>query len=411
VTYRWRRLWIVFMGCLTPFLAAGQIDPVNRELIQVGYNVAMQGHAPQSGYAFWYKNKPDFFRTNLTLRLAVAPTYMDSELGISQALDAQTDLGIGLAGGGYADNYAEISNGKFEPKQSFTGYGAEVSTSLYHLFNPGQQIPLNGVLRVLGHFATYEPDDDTAENFRVPDDVGTLKVRTGLRWGGREPTLFPSLAMELSIWYQGEFRSHSETYGFVDVNTPSGDRRLEPHSHMFWAEALLAYVLPETKHSFYLSLTAGTSVDADRFSAYRLGALLPLVSEFPLSLPGYYYQELSAKQFVLLGGNYLMPIDKKGRWSLDVNAATSYVDYIPGLEQPGNWHSGVGGGILYKSDSFKVMVGYAYGVDAIRTDGRGAHSIGVLMQLDLGQAKEAMFNPTQPGMWRGLQQVFGLFGQ
>jgi hypothetical protein len=78
VTYRWRRLWIVFMGCLTPFLAAGQIDPVNRELIQVGYNVAMQGHAPQSGYAFWYKNKPDFFRTNLTLRLAVAPTYMDS---------------------------------------------------------------------------------------------------------------------------------------------------------------------------------------------------------------------------------------------------------------------------------------------------------------------------------------------
>jgi hypothetical protein len=34
----------------------------------------------------------------------------------------------------------------------------------------------------------------------------------------------------------------------------------------------------------------------------------------------------------------------------------------------------------------------------------------VLMQLDLGQAKETMFNPAQPGMWRGLQQVFGLFG-
>jgi hypothetical protein len=401
---------VVFMGCLSPFLASGQIDPVNRELIQLGYNIAMQGHPPQSGYAFYYKNKPEFIRTNLTLRLAVAPTYMDSELGISQALDAQTDLGFGLAGGGYADSYAEIDNGNFEPKQSFTGYGAEVSTSLYHLFNPGQQIPLNGVLRVLGHFATYEPDDDTADNFRVPDPVGTLKVRSGLRWGGREPTLFPSLAMELSIWYQGEFRSHAETYGFVDASTPSGDRKLEAHSHLFWAEALLAYVLPESKHSFYLSLTAGTSIDADRFSAYRLGALLPLVSEFPLSLPGYYYQELSAKQFVLLGGNYLMPIDKKGRWSLDVNAATAYVDYIPGLEQPGNWHSGVGAGILYKSDSFKVMVGYGYGVDAIRTDGRGAHSIGILMQLDLGQAKETMFNPTQPGMWRGLQQVFGLFG-
>ena len=152
------------------------------------------------------------------------------------------------------------------------------------------------------------------------------------------------------------------------------------------------------------------SLDSDRFGSYRLGGILPFASEFPLTLPGYYYQEISAREFVLFGGNYILPLDKKQRWNLDASIATAVVDYLPGLEQPGHWHTGVGAGILYKTDSWKVMLGYGYGVDAIRSDGRGAHSIGILMQLDWGQAKAAIFNPTQPGLWRGMQQVFGLFG-
>ena len=94
---------------------------------------------------------------------------------------------------------------------------------------------------------------------------------------------------------------------------------------------------------------------------------MPLVSEFPLSLPGYYYQEISARQFVLLGGNYIVPIDKKKHWNFTVNAATAGVDYLQGFEQPGDWLSGVGGGVLYQSSSIKIMAGYAYGIDAIRT--------------------------------------------
>src|SRR5207245_2230605 len=186
---------------------------------------------------------------------------------------------------GFADNHREIRRGKFLTDESFLGYGGELSVSLYHLFNPGQQIPLNGVVRGIAHYSTYDQDDDTANEFKLPHDHATYSFRTGLRFGGREPTLFPSLAMELSIWYQGEFRENSGTYGF-------GDRTVEPHSHKFWGEALLAYQLPDLSHSFYLSLTAGTSVEADRFSAYRLGALLPLVAEYPLSLPGYYAGEI-----------------------------------------------------------------------------------------------------------------------
>src|SRR5262249_16291554 len=195
------------------------------------------------------------------------------------------------------------------------------------------------------------------------------------------------------------------------AQNPEGDRGINRQSHLFWATALLAYTMPDLGHSFYVNVTAGTSLQADRFSAYRLGALLPLVSEFPLSLPGYYYQEISARQFVLFGANYLVPLDSHQRWNISVMGATAAVDYLPGLEQPGHCHSGVGFGVLYKTPSFRVMVGYAYGVDAIRDEHKGAHSVGILMQLDLAQAKEALFNPAQPSRWRGLQQILGGFGR
>ena len=52
---------------------------------------------------------------------------------------------------------------------------------------------------------------------------------------------------------------------------------MEDMSHLFWGQALLAYTFTNSGQSFYINLTGGTSVDADRFSAYRLGALLPLV--------------------------------------------------------------------------------------------------------------------------------------
>ncbi len=390
--------------CLGLRSGQAQVDPVKRELIEVGYNAALQGHPPLSAYAFFYRNQPDFLQhSNLTLRLAIAPTYLDSELGISHILGENTDLGIGVAGGGFGDSYYEIQQGKYLPGQSFDGFGAQTSMSLYHLFNPGYLIPLNGVLRGSAHFATYAPTSDTDKNFSVPDPQGIFSVRTGLRWGGREPILYPSLAMELSIWYEGQFRTEAETYGF-------GDRRVEPHSHLFWEEAYLAYELPKWKHHFSVNLTSGTTVDADRFSAYRLGGLLPLAAEFPLSLPGYYYQELSAKSFFLAGGNYSVPVSPNGRWNLNATAATAYIEYLPGLEQAGHWNSGVGGGVFYTSPTWRVLVSYGYGFDAIRSHGRGASSIGFLLQFDLEPAKEAFFKPEPPGLWRGFQRFLGVFG-
>ena len=385
-----------------PVVVSAQIDPVQRDLIQFGYNQPVEGREQMAGYAYYYLNKPGFLRTNLTLRVALAPTYLDSELGIGHALGPNTDLGLGVAGGGFADNYNEIRGGKWIEGESFDGDSAELSASIYHLFNPGQLIPLNLVVRGAAHFSTYL-HDDTAAGFQLPQAGTTFNVRTGLRWGGIEPTLFPALAMELSVWYEGQFRTAPGAYGF------EGDRVVEPASHLFWASAAISYTLPDSQQNFFARIIAGTSADADRFSAYRLGGFLPLIAEYPLSLPGYFYQELSARQFALINASYILPIAPNQRWNLVFNGATASVDYLPGTGQSGNWVSGVGAGILYRapSDRFKCIFAYAYGVDAIRSDGRGANSVSILIQFDLEKSHSSSFNAGPPGRWSGWNWMLG----
>ena len=397
---RYRNLWPVLPTLVAMLNAQAQIDPVRRELVQLGCNQPFEGHAPFSGYAFYYRNQPDFVRSNLTLRLALAPVYLDSELGVSGAIGPHTDLGLGFAGGGFADSYNEVRQGRFLPDESFLGHGGEASLSVYHLFNDGALIPLNGVVRVAAHYSSFEADSDTAGGFLVPEDGTTLHVRAGFRWGGMEPVLLPEMALELSAWYEFQARSDSGPYGFA------GDRHLEARTHLVWGRALFAYTLPESGHSFSLSVTGGWSEDADRLNAYRLGAVLPLASEFALTLPGYYYQELSARRFVLAAGEYSLPLDARKRWNLVIVGATAAVDYLPGLEQPGHWQSGIGGGLLYRSAPWQVILGYGYGVDALRSNGRGAHSIGVLVQIDIEKTKAALFRPQSPFRSRGLFRLF-----
>lgn len=399
---RWTYFIWSGLALLLSLTARGQIDPIERDLIQFGFNQPTEGREPVSGYAFYYHNDPSFLHTNLALRLAIAPTYLDSELGFRHLLGPNTDLGLGLAGGGFADNYNEIRGGKWIEGESYDGYSGELSASVYHLFNPGQQIPLNWVTRVAGHYSVFARSE-TAPGFRLPDDGANFTFRTGLRYGGIEPTLFPELAMELAGWYEGQLRTDSGGYGF------DNDRRIETAAHLFWGSAALSYTFPETKQNLFVRIVAGTSVDADRLSAYRLGGFLPLAAEYPLSLPGYYFQEFSARSFALINASYIIPIAPSQRWNLEFNGATADIDYLPGTGQPGNWNSGVGAGLMYRSpsDKFKCIVGYAYAVDAIRTSGRGASSLCFLIQVDLGRFHSSNFSATQPNRWQGWNWLLG----
>ena len=310
--------------------------------------------------------------------MAIAPVFFDSELGLAHALGPNTDLGLGLSGGGFADSYNEVRGGKYRLEESFEGHGGGASLSLYHRFNPSQRIPLFGVVRGGAYYSTYAENEDTDHRFKPPDDRASANVRVGLRLGGKEPVLFPSVAMELALWYESLNRGDSGRYGF------NGDREVNKSSQLFYTHAYLAYTF-DRGDNLSLSLTGGDSVEADRFSAYRLGGVLPLVAEYPLIIPGYFYQEISARRFLLLNGRYAVALDEKKRWQVNVMAATAVVDYLRGQEQPGHWHSGVGGGIGYKSQSdvWKASLNYGFGIDALRSGGRGAHVVSFVLQFDL----------------------------
>jgi hypothetical protein len=159
----------------------------------------------------------------------------------------------------------------------------------------------------------------------------------------------------------------------------------------------------------FVRVVAGTSVEVDRLSAYRLGGYLPLVTEYPLSLPGYFFQEFSARDFALINASYLLPIAPSQRWNLLFNGATADIDYLNSEGASGNWVSGVGGGVMYRSpsDKFKCVLAYAYGVDALRSSGRGANSVTFLLQVDLGRLHSPGFKSADPDRWRGWNWLMG----
>ncbi|MEO5802174.1 MAG: hypothetical protein ABIR24_01485 [Verrucomicrobiota bacterium] len=399
-SFLWSAIFLVGLNTV----GFAQIDPEKRRLFQLGYNQPIEGRGPISGYGFYYHNKPEFLRTNITLRLAIAPIYIDTELGFAHALGEHTDFAIGAAGGGFADSYSEVRQGRLFEDESFTGHSGEISASIYHLFNPERLIPLSGILRMSAHHSIYKEDSDTSDAFELPEDRTSLNVRAGFRWGGKEPVMRPDLGMELSAWYEGQFRTEYGNYGF------NGDRTVRPSSHLFWGRALLIYTLPELKHNFSISLTAGTSLASDRFSSYRLGGVLPLIAEFPLSLPGYYFQEISARRFALLSGQYSLPLDAAKQWNVTASGTIATVDYVSGLEQPGSTHSGAGLGVGYRSkkNTWEIIVGYSYGFQAIRNHGRGAQNIGLIFQYDLeARHKGPYFDIESPYKSRGLFRLLG----
>jgi hypothetical protein len=369
----------------------GQLDPEKRRLIQLAYNQPLEGHAPIAGYGFFYYNNPEFINTNMTLRLAVAPVYIDAELGFKGVLTPNTDISIGVAGGGFADTYSEIRDGQYLKEESFWGHSAEISSSIYQRLNPDWRVPVWWIGRVSFHQSFYEDDGDTAPNFKVPDDVGSFNVRTGFRLGGKEPMINTPVALELSVWYAGQFRNNAQTYGF-------NDRQLESATHHFWARTLLKYTFEESQQYFDVGLTLGTSIHADRLGAYRLGGMLPFVSEFPLSIPGYFYQEVSASKFGLLTAEYSFPITPNKNWRLSLYGATALVDYLPGLELPDNWQSGVGAGVTWVSPrgSWLVSLLYGYGFNALRHGEEGANQIGFLFQYDFDAVKKYRFRRFEP---------------
>jgi hypothetical protein len=377
--------WARAAAVLLTSTGYAQIDPEERKLLQLGINQSLHNDGPAAAYAFYYWNQPDVPATNMALRVAIAPVYLDGELGFKGLLGENTDVGLGFFGGGFYNSYYEIRQGNYYRDESFDGHGGGGALSVYHLFNPNATVPLSGIVRAGVNYHVFSDTSDTADNFKLPSNQPFYTVRTGLRWGGKEPVLAPRLAAELSVWYDLEYRPDSGPYGF------GGDRELKSVSHRFLGSARLIYTMPRSEHYLALGLTGGAVINADRFSAYRLGGALPFSAEYPLMLPGYFNEELSAQDFGLLYGLYAVPLDRSRSWSIFAGAATALVDYAEGLDQSGNWNSGVTGGLSFmtKNRRLQAVTAFGYGIDAIRSDGRGGYSLSFMLQYNFGKVSFA----------------------
>ncbi len=371
--------------CGFALTASAQIDPEPRKLLHLGVNQSLHDDGPLGAYAFYYWNMPHVPTTNQTLRMVIAPGYVNSELGFNGLLGEHTDLGIGAFGGLFANSYQEVRRGNYYRDESFDGNGGGANVSIYHLFNPDARIPLNGMLRGTVNYYAFDDTDDTASGFQLPDNQPFYSLRTGFRWGGKEPMLGPILGMEISGWYNLQYRPDNGGYGFND------DRKLESVSHQLLFRAQINYTMPESKHYIVAGLMGGSVINADRFSAGRVGGVLPFTSEFPLYMPGYFDKELSVDNLGLAYGVYTIPFGPSKQWSLIGMAATGLVDYAPGLSQPGNWHNGFGAGGGYSAPSkrWRLMSLFGYGVDAMRSDGRGGYSIALAFQYNFGSTETA----------------------
>jgi hypothetical protein len=351
--------------------AQAQLDPVERSLLHVGYNQPAEGRTPLAVYAFYLHNRTNFLREDWTLRAAVAPVWIDSQLGWKGLLGPHTDLGILAAGGGFARNYNELRRGEWERGESFTGHGFTAGLATYHLFNPGDRLPLNGLVALTTEGSYFSRNSSTSDAFDLPRDHTSPVVRAGLRLGGQEPDFRSPFALELSAWYEARWRPQHGDYGLAV------DRTLEEVSQLFWARLLAHASTEDLRHDAEFALTAGAG-------ANLLGGMLPYAAEFPLMIPGYYHQELSADAFVLLSGNYSFAVSPNSSWRLALFGATSSVSFLEGLEYTGSAHSGVGGGLSWRSrkGDWVVTSFYGYGFDAMRDQSTGGHMLGVVLQYD-----------------------------
>ena len=107
---------------------------------------------------------------------------------------------------------------------------------------------------------------------------------------------------------------------------------------------------------------------------------------------------LSLKKFALLNTQYSIPITPQKNWRLTFYGAAGLVDYLEGLEQPGRWHTGLGGGVTYVSPkgAWFVSLIYGHGFNALRHGEKGANQVGLLFQYDFDAVKKAALRPFEP---------------
>lgn len=380
--------------------AGAQIDPAKRLLLEGGYEDGLGNPGPSAPYAFLYLNRPGAVGPGSAFRLAVAPVYADGELGVPGIFGSRTDLGVGFSGGGFAFGQAQVDRGDEKRGEAFIGHGGGTSVSLYPRIAKFGPVPVNGVFRLAMNYTDYQRTARTDARFETPPDQVTGVARAGIRAGGIEPGMDKGRAVEASIW--GETRVHDKpaAYGYAD------DRSITRVARLLWSRVHVSLPGPlNTRVGGGVNLGAGDGLG--RIDAYRLGGMGTLTSEFPLILPGYFTQEISARRFAHAWARTSYPLGGARRFYLDLGAAGASLSPVPGTDPGSARHIGFSLGVSYApgKGGLHGQLAYGYSPTALRGSRRGAHALGLSFEIDFLAPADKPFTPkTQQ---QGLRWLFG----
>lgn len=396
-----RKALILAASALSAATASAQIDGAKRLLLEAGYEDGLGNPGPSAPYAFLYLNRPRVAGPGSALRLAIAPVYADAELGLPGILGADTDLGLGLSGGGYAFGHAQVDRGDDKPGESFIGHGGGPSVSFYPRIMKIGPVPVNGVFRLSMNYTDFQRTSRTDARFQLPPDQWTGFARAGIRAGGVAPGMDKGRALEFSLWAEKRVRDKPAAFGYGD------DRVLSRSVNLLWGR-LHASLPGPWGTRVGAGLNAGTGGHIGILSAYRLGGMTTQTSEFPLVLPGYFTQEISARRFVHAWGRTAVPFPGSKRFFIDLAAGGASVAPIPGTDPGAARHIGFSTGVSYapKRGGLHGQVAYGFAPTALRGTRRGAHSLALSVEIDFLAPAEPAPGPVKT-LQQGLRWLFG----
>lgn len=253
----------------------------------------------------------------------------------------------------------------------------------WRLKHPGQNDNMTEVSWLLEPgYLYFMKGKDTAPDFRVPKNVLELRTRLRMRSDRFERNVMELLQKGTGFGWDVV---GSHRFGWEDWGPQGGQDKSSGQDHLalsgYAAGATGVPFVENERHRLLGSLHAGTGVNLDRFSAFRVGGGF-LADEYDaLShpvIPGARMMEFTTRRYAVLRTEYRWEAFFFLYWSL--RSSVAYVDRLRdeagSLVRRNDFLSSVGTGLttgfFFKS---RLNLDYNFNPQIVRPNGRGAHEV------------------------------------
>ncbi|HYS05765.1 MAG TPA: hypothetical protein VEW47_11295 [Candidatus Dormibacteraeota bacterium] len=367
------------LGCVALLVALvrgdtfAQVDVEPRTILTAQSSTSvLHGEEWPGGFgAFWF-NRNHLPWEHTALRLVYAGIYADAELSYFAGGNPNTTLGLGIGGGAFLDGVDPYTSGERLSHQQFYGDSVNARVFVNQTIPGSSPLPINIRATYTVSGTSFRNASDTLR-FTRPHDFRTQQLMAEFRIGGIEPGLTSTRGVELYLEADTNERTGFHPFGPNGVTFPAWTRsdRLS---------ASLGGRIPAGRTLIVVGVHGGLGRHIDELSAWKLGGNMLGIDPFSYTLHGYYTRELLAESFVLANLDFAFPIASAHQLTGHLYgdyATLRQLDAATG--ETIGWHRfpGIGAGVGFKTLwGADCIIGYGYGIDAVRDGRRGGHEVG-----------------------------------